>query len=130
MSKIWHEDRLSRRERQIMEALYRRGRATAMEVLEELPDPPSNTAIRTLLRILEEKGHIRHSQDGARYVYEPRVSREKARRSALEGIVRNFFDGSREKLLAALVDGGAGKLSSEELKSLSDLVERARKEGR
>jgi len=113
-----------------MEALYRRGRATAMEVLEELPDPPSNTAIRTLLRILEEKGHIRHSQDGARYVYEPRVSREKARRSALEGIVRNFFDGSREKLLAALVDGGAGKLSSEELKSLSDLVERARKEGR
>jgi len=121
---------LSRRERQIMEALYRRGSATAMEVLEELPDPPSYTAVRTLLRILEGKGHIRHTQDGARYIYEPCLSREKARRSVLENVVQNFFEGSRQKLFAALLDGGSGKLSREELNSLSELVERARKEGR
>ena len=125
-----NHSQLSRRERQIMEALYRRGKATAMEVLEELPDPPSYTAIRTLLRILEDKGHIRHTQEGARYIYAPKVSREKARRSVLENVVRNFFDGSREKLMAALLDGGAGKLSAQEIENLSDLIERARKEGR
>ncbi len=121
---------LSRRERQIMEALYRRGKATAMEVLEELPDPPSYTTIRTLLRILEEKGHVVHSEEKGRYVYEPCVPRDEARHSALQSLVRNFFDGSREKLLAALVDGESGKLSKKELDRLSELVERARKEGR
>ena len=121
---------LSRRERQIMEALYRRGKATAMEVLGELPDPPSYTAIRTLLRILEDKGHIRHTRDGARFIYAPRVSRERARRSVLENLVRNFYDGSREKLMAALLDGGAGKLSPEELENFSELIERAKQEGR
>jgi predicted transcriptional regulator len=125
-----NQNHLSRRERQIMDALYRRGRATAMEVLEELPDPPSCTAIRTLLRILEDKGHIRHTQEGARYVYAPRVSRERARRSVLENLVRNFFDGSREKLMAALLDGGAGKLSPKEIENFSELIERAKKEGR
>lgn len=128
MDDAWH-DLLSRRERQIMEALYRRGSATAMEVLEELSDPPSYTAIRTFLRILEAKGRIRHSQHGAHYVYAPRVSRERMGRSALQDIVRNFFEGSREKLLAALLDGGAGKLSPEELRSFSALIERAQKEG-
>jgi BlaI family transcriptional regulator, penicillinase repressor len=123
-------NRLSRRERQIMDALYRRGKATAMEVLEDLPDPPSYTAVRTLLRILETKGHIRHTQEGARYVYAPRVSRERARRSILENVVRNFYDGSREKLMAALLDGGAGKLSPEELRNFHELIERAQKEGR
>jgi predicted transcriptional regulator len=123
-------NRLSRRERQIMDVLYRRGKATAMEVLEGLPDPPSNAAIRTLLRILEDKGHVRHTQEGARYVYAPRLSRARARRSVLENVIRNFFDGSREKLMAALLDGGAGKLSPEELQNFSELIERAQKEGR
>ena len=122
--------RLSRRERQIMDVLYRRGSATAQEVLEGIPDPPSYTAIRTLLRIMEDKGHIRHTQEGTRYVYAPKVSRERAGRSVLEDVVRNFFDGSREKLMAALLDGGAGKLSPEELRNFSELIERARKEGR
>ena len=122
--------RLSRRELQIMDVLYRRGKATAMEVLEGLPDPPSNAAIRTLLRILEDKGHVRHTQEGARYVYAPRLSRARARRSVLENVIRNFFDGSREKLMAALLDGGAGKLSPEELQNFSELIERAQKEGR
>src|SRR5262245_43343122 len=139
MPNFWHRRlrmeskshvRLSRRERQIMDALYRRGSATAMEVLEELPDPPSSTAVRTLLRIMEDKGHIRHTQEGARYVYSPRLSREKARRSVLESVVQNFFEGSRQKLFAALLDGGSGKLSREELDSLSELVDLARKEGR
>jgi len=123
-------NRLRRRERQIMDVLYRRGKATAMEVLEGLPDPPSNAAIRTLLRILEDKGHVRHTQEGARYVYAPRLSRARARRSVLENVIRNFFDGSREKLMAALLDGGAGKLSPEELQNFSELIERAQKEGR
>ncbi len=123
-------DNLSRRERQLMDALYRRGKATAMEVLEELPDPPSYTTIRTLLRILEEKGHVRHTEDKGRYIYEPRVPRDQARHTALDNLVRNFFDGSREKLLAALVDGRAGTLSAQELASLAELVERARREGR
>ncbi len=125
-----NQNSLSRRERQIMEILYRRGKATAIEVMQDLPDPPSYTAIRTLLRILEDKGHIRHKQDGARYVYSPRVSRERARRSVLDNVLRNFFDGSREKMMAALLDHGAAKLAPEELDALSELIERARKEGR
>ena len=122
--------RLSRRERQIMDVLYRRGRATAMEVLEDLPDPPSYTAVRTLLRIMEDKGHIRHTQEGSRYIYQPCLSREKARRSVLDSVIQNFFEGSRQKLFAALLDGGSGKLSRDELNSLSELVDQARKEGR
>ena len=122
--------RLSRRERQIMDALYRRGRATAMDVLEDLPDPPSYTAVRTLLRIMEDKGHIRHTQEGSRYIYQPCLSREKARRSVLDSVIQNFFEGSRQKLFAALLDGGSGKLSRDELNSLSELVDLARKEGR
>jgi len=122
--------RLSRRERQIMDALYRRGRATAMDVLEDLPDPPSYTAVRTLLRIMEDKGHIRHTQEGSRYIYQPCLSREKARRSVLDSVIQNFFEGSRQKLFAALLDGGSGKLSRDELNSLSELVDQARKEGR
>jgi predicted transcriptional regulator len=111
-----------------MDALYRRGKACAMEVLEDLPDAPSYTAVRTLLRILEGKGQVRHTQEGARYIYEPCVPRDKARRSVLENVLRNFFDGSREKLFAALLE--PGKVSDAELKSLADMVARARKEGR
>jgi predicted transcriptional regulator len=113
-----------------MDALYRLGKATAMEVLEGMPDPPSYTAVRTLLRIMEGKGHIRHTQEGSRYIYQPCLSREKARRSVLESVIQNFFEGSRQKLFAALLDGGAGKLSRDELNSLSELVDLARKEGR
>ncbi len=121
---------LSRRERQIMQALYRLGKGTVAEVLEAIPDPPSYSAVRALLRILEEKEFVRHSQDGARYVYEPRVPKTKARRSALSNILHNFFKGSREELLAALLDESTEDLSPEELDRLAGLIERARKEGR
>jgi len=124
------QTQLSRRERQIMQVLYRRGKSTAAEVLEGMPDPPSYSAVRTLLRILEEKGFIKHTQDGARYVYETRVPREKARRSALRSLLNDLFEGSREKLFAALLDERAVELTPEELDKLSSLIDRARGEGR
>lgn len=121
-------DPLSRRERQILDILYARGTATAAEVQEALPDPPSYSAVRALLRILEDKGHARHETRGTRYVYLPMVPRERARNSALSRIVKTFFDGSAAQAAAALVDSGS--LSDEELAKLSTLIERARKEGR
>src|SRR4051794_1037275 len=96
--------RLGRRERQIMDVVYRRGRATAAEVLAELPDPPSYSAVRGMLRLLEDKGHLRHEQDGPRYVYLPTTERDEARRSALAHLLRTFFDDSRESAVAALLD--------------------------
>jgi predicted transcriptional regulator len=123
-------DSLSRRERQIVEIVYRLREATVADVRRELPDPPSYSAVRALLRILEEKGHLRHREDGPRYVYAPRVPREKAARPALKGVLETFFDGSREKLVAALLDEGAAKLSPEELDNLQGLITRARKAGR
>ena len=121
-------DTLSRRERQILDILYAKGSATAADVREALPDPPSYSAVRALLRILEEKGHARHESQGTRYVYLPLVPRESARNSALTRIVKTFFDGSAAQAAAALVDSGS--LSEEELTRLSDLIERARKEGK
>jgi predicted transcriptional regulator len=121
---------LSRRERQIMDILYRLGQATAAEVRESLPDPPSYSAVRAHLRILEEKGHVRHEADGPRYVFAPTVPRETARRSALRGLLRNFFEGSREEMVATLLDVSAKDLSDEELERLAILIEQARKEGR
>jgi len=121
---------MSRRERQIMDVVYRHGQATAAEVLAELPDPPSYSAVRAILRILEEKGHLRHDQQGPRYVFLPTVPREKARRSALKELVRTFFDGSTEQTVAALLDMAASRLSDEELDRLSQLINQARKEGR
>lgn len=121
---------LSRRERQIMDAIYQLGEATAQDVLGRLPDPPSYSAVRALLRILEEKGHVRHRRDGARYVYQPTVPRERARASALRQIVRTFFDGSAGAAAAALLDLSRDDLTDDELAQLQDLVERARKEGR
>src|SRR5256885_10489858 len=109
---------LSRRERQIMDVIYRRGRATAAEVLDDIPDPPSYSAVRALLRLLEEKGHVRHEQDGPRYIYTPIVNRDRARRSALKHVVRTFFDGSATDAVAALLDG-EGKLDDTELDRLS-----------
>jgi predicted transcriptional regulator len=121
-------DTLSRRERQILDILYTKGGATAADVLAALPDPPSYSAVRALLRILEDKGHARHETQGTRYVYLPMVPRERARRSALSRIVKTFFDGSAAQAAAALVDSGS--LSDEELARLSSLIDRARKEGR
>jgi predicted transcriptional regulator len=121
---------LTRREREIMDILYRRGRATALEVQEDLADPPSYSAVRALLRLLEERGHARHTQEGQKYVYAPAVARGDARRSALAHVVRTFFAGSVEHAVAALVDSSRVKLSRDELDRLSELIERAKSEGR
>lgn len=121
---------LSRRERQIMDIVYRLGQASAADVLENLPDPPGYSAVRTMLRLLEEKGYLRHDQDGPRYVYLPTLSRDKARQSALKQLVQTFFDNSTEQTVAALLDMSKSKMSGEELERLSELIEKARKEGR
>lgn len=121
---------LSRRERQIMDAVYRRSQATAAEVLKDLPDPPSYSAVRALLRILEEKGHLRHKKDGPRYVYFPIRPRNDAARTALRGVLKTFFDGSPEKAVAALLDAADTDLSPETLGNLTRLIKQARKEGR
>jgi predicted transcriptional regulator len=121
---------LTRREREIMDILHRRGRATAHEVLAELPDPPSYSAVRALLRLLEERGHVRHTQEEQRYVYRPTVGRTDARRSALAHVVKTFFAGSVEQTVAALVESSRTRLSQDELDRLSDLIDRAKKEGR
>src|SRR5580700_2580965 len=113
---------LSRRERQIMDVLYRKGKATALEVLESLPDPPSYSAVRALLRVLETKGHIRHKQDGPKYVFLPTVNRDKARRSAIRHLVQTFFDGSPEQTVATLLDVSSCRLSEGELDRLADLI--------
>jgi predicted transcriptional regulator len=123
-------DSLSRRERQIMDVVYRLGRATAAEVQEALADPPSYSAVRALLRVLEEKGHLRHEQDGPRYVFLPTVPRDKARRSALRQLVQTFFEGSTAQAVAALLDAPDARLTDEDLDRLSRLIDQARKEGR
>ena len=122
--------RLSRRERQIMDVIYSRGQATAAEVQEGLPDPPSYSAVRAMLRLLEEKGYLRHEQDGPRYVFKPVIGREKASKSALKQMLETFFDGSTEQAVAALLNLSKSKLSDEELDRLSKMIEAARKEGR
>lgn len=121
---------LSRRERQIMDVIYRRGRATAAEVAEGLPDPPSYSAVRAMLRLLEEKGYLRHEADGPRYVFLPTLARDKARRSALKQMLQTFFDGSTEQAVATLLDLSRSKLSGDELDRLSQLIDEARKDGR
>lgn len=125
-----NQDGLSRRERQIMDILYRLGRVTAGEVLENLPEPPSYSAVRAMLRVLEEKGHIKHQQDGPRYMYVPTLGREKARKSALRHMLQTFFDGSTEQAVAALLDLSKPEMSEQELERLSTLIHEARKEGR
>ena len=121
---------LSRRERQIMDIIYQRGQATAAEVMEGLPDAPSYSAVRAMLRLLEEKGHLRHEQDGQRYVFKPTMARDRAKKSALKQMLQTFFDGSIEQAVAALLDVSRSKISQEELDRLSKLIEEARKEGR
>ena len=120
---------LTRRERQIMDILYRRGRATAGEVMADLTGSPSYSTVRTQLRVLEEKGHVRHEEHGLRYVYAPALPRRAARRSALRHLVDTFFDGSAERVVAALVDGEASRLSDQDLKRIAELVDKARKDG-
>ena len=124
------EQHLSRRERQIMDILHEKGRATAAEVLAALPAPPSYSAVRALLRILEGKGHLRHRREGARYVYVPRTSARVARRSALKRVVATFFQGSVAQAMAALLETADTALSDAELTKLEQLVKNARKEGR
>lgn len=120
------EHQLSRRERQIMDILFKRGTATAAEIRESMPDAPSYSAVRAQLRILEDKGHIRHEHDGPRYVYRPTVEKDQAKVSALKRVVTTFFDGSAEKAMAALLDGSNQKLSSGELDRLEVLIQQAR----
>ena len=121
---------LSRRERQIMDIVYELKEATAAQVLERLPNPPSYSAVRALLKVLENKGHLTHTQDGPRYVFSPIVSREKARQTALRHLQKTFFNGSTEEVMAALLDISEDDLSEEDYLRLRSLIEKARKEGR
>jgi predicted transcriptional regulator len=120
--------RLSRRERQIMEILYQRGRASASEVREAMEDAPSYSAVRAMLRVLEEKGHAKHQAEGLKYVYVPTVAQEKAKRSAVKHVLDTFFGGSPQQIVAALLDVSSTRLTREELDRMSELIERARKE--
>ena len=113
-----------------MDIIYRRGKATAHEVLEDLADPPSYSAVRALLRLLEERGHVKHAQEGQTYVYSAAVPRGDARKSALAHVVRTFFAGSVEQAVATLVESSRSKLSNDELDRLADVIDRAKKEGR
>ena len=124
------EQHFSRRERQIMDVLHAKGQATAAEVLAALPAPPGYSAVRALLRILEEKGHVKHRREGSRYVYVPRRSPEIARRSALRRMVSTFFQGSVARAMAALLETADTELSETEVTRLQQLIKKARKEGR
>lgn len=128
MNSTDHRD-LSRRERQILDILYQRGRATAAEVQATLPEPPSYSAVRALLRILEDKGHVRHEHDGPRYVYLPTIARGNAQRSAMRHMLQTFFDGSAEQAISALLDDSSAKLSPAELDRLARMIDTARKSG-
>jgi predicted transcriptional regulator len=121
---------LTRRERQIMDILYRRGRASATEVMEDLSGSPSYSTVRTQLRVLESKGHVHHEEDGPRYVYIPALAHRAARKSALRHLVDTFFEGSTEKVVGALLGGEGARLSDGELERIAELVAKAKKEGR
>lgn len=129
MNKTIHHN-LSRRERQIMDIIYSRGQATAIEVMENLQEPPSYSTVRALLRVLEEKGHLKHRQDGQRYVYSAIVGREKVKRSALSRVLQIFFNNSTEDAVAALLDLSPERLSDEQLSRMEKMIKQARKEGR
>jgi BlaI family penicillinase repressor len=121
---------LSRRERQIMEILYQRGKASASEVREAMNDAPSYSAVRAMLRILEEKGHVKHESEGLKYVYAPTVARDKAKRSAVRHLLHTLFVNSPEQMMAALLDVSAKHLSREKLDRMAEMIEKARKEGK
>ena len=128
MSPEPHHD-LSRRERQIIDILYTQGQATAAEVQAALPDPPSYSAVRAMLRILEDKGHVRHEQDGPRYIYLPTVGRDNAKKSAMRHMLQTFFDGSASQAISTLLDDPRTKLSKTELDRLARMIDQARKTG-
>ena len=121
---------LSRRERQIMEILYQRGKGSAAEVRGAMEDAPSYSAVRAMLRVLEEKGHVRHQEEGLKYVYAPVVAREKAKRSAVKHLLETFFGGSPEQAVAALLDVSATRLTEDELNRMAEMIERAKREGK
>ena len=121
--------RLSNRERQIMDILYRDASATAAEVHEQLPDPPSYSAVRATLRILEEKGQVRHDQDGPRYIFRPAVARDKAKRTAIRHLVETFFDGSPELAVATLLDESASELTKDDFARLEKRIDEAKNKG-
>lgn len=121
---------LSRRERQIMDILYQRGKASATDVREAMPDAPSYSAVRAMLRVLEEKGHVKHQAEGLKYVYVPTVARDKAKRSAVKHLLDTFFSNSPEQVVAALLDVSSTQLTSEELDRMAQMIERAQKEGK
>ena len=129
MTKAWHVN-LTRRERQIMDILYRRSRATAGEVMADLPGEPSYSTVRAQLRVLEEKGHVHHEEVGLRYVYLPTAPRHEVRQSALKHLVDTFFEGSTQKVVAALLGSDGARVSQEELDRIAALVEKARKAGK
>jgi predicted transcriptional regulator len=120
---------LSRRERQIMDVIYSKGSATAAEVRDEIPDPPSYSTVRALLKVLEEKGFLRHKQQGPRYVFTPTVKRDRAKTTALKHVMQTFFDNSAEDVVAALIDISGTELSEEEYRRLNSLIEQARRKG-
>jgi BlaI family penicillinase repressor len=121
---------LSRRERQIMDILYRRGKASSAEVQAEMPDPPSYSAVRAMLRVLEDKGHVRHLAEGLKYVFVPAVTREKAKRSAVKHLLDTFFEDAPEEVVAALLDVSSTRLTGEELDRMAALIEKAKREGK
>ena len=121
---------LSRRERQIMDILYRAGKASASDVLNAMPDPPSYSAVRAMLRVLEEKGHVKHQEEGLKYVYAPVVARDKAKRSAVKHVMETFFNGSAEQTVAALLDISSTRLTRDELDRMAEMIEKAKKEGK
>ena len=121
---------LSRRERQIMDVVWKQGSATAQEIQDGIPDPSSYSAVRALIRVLESKGHLRHHQDGPRYVYQPTVARSHARRRALDHLLKTFFDGSTEGAVAALLDLREERLTDEEFDRLTRMIAKAREDGR
>jgi predicted transcriptional regulator len=121
---------LSRRERQIMDILYRQGKASASDVREQMEDAPSYSAVRAMLRVLEDKGHVRHQAEGLKYVYVPTVARDRAKRTAVKHVMETFFNGSPEQIVAALLDVSSTRLTREELDRMSQLIENAKKEGK
>ena len=125
-SKLPASQALTKRERQIMDVLYRLGRATATEIMAAVPGSPGNSTIRTQLRVLERKGHVKHEEIGLRFIYMPTVPRQSARKSALRHVVDTFFDGSSAKAVAALLGGEASRVSDEELERIAELVRNAR----
>jgi len=123
-------ENLSRRERQILDILIERGKASASDVRAAMPDAPSYSAVRTLLRVLEDKGHVKHHAEGLRYVYLPTIGRERAKRSAVKHLLKTYFNGSPEQIVAALLDVSSAQLTREELDRMAHLIEDAKREGK